>query len=268
MERLLRHSEGCYDDLVVVHGGPDETGIRPLVEQYGGRFFERPRSFQQELDWPFAWGQARHDWILRWDADEFPSVELKDWLKNFRSAPEIAPEISGYMGVLPLWDGERERTRRWPLRVILIHRQRVRHFGMVDQGPIADGRFEKLPLALHHQPRAKAYGVRYVLLRDKVHRWNEIIGQSLQGKPTDLPCWRWDSAEWPDRWEKLRRHPWLRALNRMVMSPLGNLREMIRCGEFPNPFLVTTYPLQHVMMSVCFVRARRKLRKAKAGQSS
>lgn len=265
LERLLQHAEGCYDDLVVVHDGPDETQVGELVARHGGRFFERPRAFQQEFHWPFAWGQARHDWILRWDADEFPSDGLQQWLRDFRSHPEVPAGVSGYMGVLPLWDGRRARTRRWPHRVILIHRQRVRYFGMADQGPMADGRFETLPLVLHHQPHRKAYGIRYILLRGKLHRWYEIIGAALQGRPTDLPCWRWDSPDWPAKWETLRRHPWRRAMGRLVMSPWGNLREMIQCGEFPNPILLATFPLQHVMMSIYFVRARRRLRRAGTG---
>src|SRR5437879_4460982 len=62
--------------------------IHELVKQNGGRYFEGPRCFQQEPHWPFSWWQAKHDWILRLDADEFPSEELKDWLRRFRDSPD------------------------------------------------------------------------------------------------------------------------------------------------------------------------------------
>src|SRR5215468_5888457 len=100
-------------------------------------FFEQPRRFQQEPHWPFAWEQAHHDWILRWDADEFPSEDMRHWLSTFRTQPEPSANISGYTCIWPLWDGQRARTKRWPRRIYLIHRQRVRFFGLVHQAPIA-----------------------------------------------------------------------------------------------------------------------------------
>src|SRR5262249_54140567 len=38
LERLLDHSQGCYDDLVVVHDGTDTDDVRSLVEWHRGRF--------------------------------------------------------------------------------------------------------------------------------------------------------------------------------------------------------------------------------------
>jgi hypothetical protein len=165
---------------------------------------------------------------------------------------------------LPLWDGRRALTRRWPRRVILIHRQRVRFFGMPDQGPLPDGRFESLDRVLHHQPERKAHGLSYMLKRRKVRRWFDLIAEALQGKPTDLPCWRWDSPDWPSRWERIRRRPVWTALTRLVLSPVGNLREMKACNEFPNPWRVVSFPLQHAMMSLHFIRLRRRRRTSRS----
>lgn len=259
LQRLLECAEGCYDDFVAVHDGLDETDVRSLVEQYGGRFFERPRAFHQEPHWPFAWEQARHDWILRWDADEFPSVELIQWLKAFRHQPEPPQEISGYTCVLPHWDGKRARTKKWPRRVVFLNRQRVRYFGIAHQAPIADGKFEPLNFILHHQPKRKAYGIRYTLGRKKVRRWQEETARALLGKPTDLPCWRWTSNEWPKKWEQIRRRPILTGLYRLAFSPIWNAREMIQHGEFPRLSFLTFFPLQHWLTCWSYHRARKKL---------
>lgn len=263
LARQLGHAEGCYDELVVVHDGPDDTNVRAIVEAHGGRFFERPRAYQQEPHWPFAWGQARNDWVLRWDADEFPSPELRDWLIAFRAADEPPAEVSGYTAIIPLWDGRRERTSRWPHRVVLVNRQRVRYFGMADQAPIADGRFEPLDVVLHHQPDRPSYGIWYTLKRPTSRRWHAEIARALLGKPTDLACWRWDDPVWPAKWEAVRRAPLRTGLRRLLLSPIGNARSMIRAGEFPNPELLTFFPLQHWMTCWQFHRARKAARDAR-----
>ena len=226
LERLLREAEGCHDDLVVVHDGPDTAGIQSLVEQWGGRFFVRDRAFQQEPHWPFAWAQARHDWILRLDGDEFPGPEMKLWLKQFRAAPAPPAEVSGYMCVWPLWNGRQAVTTRWPNeRVFLFHKQRVRFFGMVEQMPLPDSAFTQLGLILCHQPRHGTLGLRNVLLRRQAYVWRTVIARSLQGKPTDLACWRWTSEAWPPGWERIRSRPFRSAAARLLKGTLKSVRE-------------------------------------------
>ena len=224
--RLLRESNDCYDELVVVHDGPDVENIRPLVAEHGGHFFEQPQAFQQEPHWPFAWAQAKHDWILRLDADEFPGAELKKWLAQFRSAPEPAAEISGYTCLWPLWNGERTISRKWPAgRIFLFHKQRVRFFGMNEQSPVADGRYEPTDLVLNHQPSRKSYGFANVLVRPQAYRWRLILAQSLLGRPTDFACWRWTDERWPLGWEQIRQRPLRTAARRLTMMTLREFRD-------------------------------------------
>ncbi len=261
LARLLERAAGCYDNLVVVHDGPDDSDVRSLVESHGGRFFERPRAFLEEYHWPFAWAQASNDWILRWDADEFPSEALADWLRVFRAQAEPPAEVSGFTCIWPLWDGKRARTKRWPRRIFLVNRQRVRHFGMAHQPPIPDGKFEPLQFVLHHQPKLKSYGIRYTFARQKVRRWQEESARALLHKPTDLPCWRWEDPAWPKKWEQIRRHPWSTAFLRLFLSPIWNAREAVQCGEFPWPSFLVSFPLQHWMTCMSYFRLRMQNRK-------
>src|SRR5262249_46038517 len=162
---------------------------------------------------------------------------------DFRQLPEPDADISGYTFIWPLWDGRRARTTRWPRRVALVHRQRVRFFGMADQGPIPDGHFEALDLVLHHQPSRKSDGIRYTISRPTSRRWHAEIARSLLGQPTDLPCWRWTDPAWPRKWEEIRRRPLITGLKRLLLSPLGNAREMLHHGELPRPSFLTFFPL-------------------------
>ena len=235
LERLLGGIEGYYDDLVAIHDGPEKVGVQDptsierLVRRHGGGFFIGPRSFQQEPHWPFAWAQAKQDWILRLDADEVPSVELKKWLRDFRNAPEPDVMVSGYTCVWPLWNGKRSVTRRWPAdRIFLFHKERVRFFGMVEQVPVADGYFEALSLILQHRPRRRSYGFENLILRKQAYQWRHVIAKSLLDKPTDLPCWRWTNEEWPLVWEQIRRQPIRTALRRLLGWPFRTVRDMRR----------------------------------------
>jgi hypothetical protein len=154
LERLLKACEGCYDDLVVVHDGPEDGdpnwspvhpgqdlaidwsaiasdfplpavfsrlqsperpgSLREYVRQQGGRFFEHPRIGSLEGQSPFAWWAAGHDWILRLDADEIPSTEMQIWLRKFRTMDLSAKRFVGFSCIWPLWDGRRATTSRWP----------------------------------------------------------------------------------------------------------------------------------------------------------
>jgi hypothetical protein len=259
LERLLHESQGHYDDLVVVHDGPDDDHVREIVDYAGGRFFvPGKREFQQEPHWPFAWAQAKYDWILRLDADEFPSAEMNKWLQEFRRAPEPSPAISGYTCIWPMWNGRREITKKWPAgRHFLFHRMRVKFFGMAEQTPIPSGDCKPLAFTLHHHPHRKSYGLHNILIRKQAYVWRERIAVALLGQPTDLPCWRWESSEWPPHWEQIRQRPIWTAFDRILRDTLRTLRDQWRAeGKiFPSAALNTT--IHHALICLKYWRIRR-----------
>jgi len=270
LERLLQKAEGCQDELVVVHDGPDTNDVRSVVEARGGRFIENERRGSLEGQSPFAWAQARHDWILRLDADEFPSEKMKEWLARFRTAPDPEPEISGFTCIWPLWNGQKAISQKcWGGRLFLFDRRRVRFFGLVEQGLIPDGRFEPLDMVLHHQPNRKSYGFHNVLVRKQAYRWRALIAQSLLGKPTDLPCWRWESESWPLGWEQIRQHPLQTALQRLVMFTFRGLRNQWRTEKRFFFEEALNGPLHHALICLEFWRQRRQhLRKTALAKNS
>jgi hypothetical protein len=266
LERLLQHADGCYDDLVVVHDGPETEGCPPtllkdvhvpahrhpevavdfslseqaakaskwwntlegaptpgsiyeLVVKHGGRYFEGPLCWQQEPHWPFAWWAAKNDWILRLDADELPSEDLKIWLKEFRSAEEPEESISGFTCIWPPWDGKREVSRKIPeWRPFLFSRKRISYLGMAEQGPIPDQKWQNTGLVLHHRPKRKSYGPGNLLLRKQAYIWRKVIAQSLTKAPSNLPRWRWSSEKWPPYWEEITQSPCRAAIKRFLLS--------------------------------------------------
>lgn len=322
LERLLKNSAGCYDDLVVVHDGvegesqesgigsqdletayeegwksPEELSLREpdappiglsrdyaelkadapiptgyrfvtgkpkpgsiheLVNQYGGRFYEGPRCFQQEPHWPFAWWAAKHDWILRLDADEFPSSEMRDWLEHFRSQGSKLT-ISGYLGIWPLWDGNHEWwVGRRPSRLYLFDKKNVSFFGMAENNPVSDQVLQEVEVLLHHQPIRKSYGVANLLLRQQAYRWRRIIASSLLASPQKLPHWDLKSGDWPECWKSMRERPLWTALKRGLWAPVFQIYHETRQGsEFLLDAYVGTGCHQFLMAATVFMVRRR-----------
>jgi hypothetical protein len=262
LERLIRNSQGCYDDLLVVHDGPDEQNVKAIVEAAGGRFFERPRAFQREPHFPFAFGEAKNDWILHFDADEFPSIELKKWLEDFRRAPAPPAEISGYTCIFPLWNGKKAISKKIEEgRAILFNRERVKFFGMAETGVVPDGRFERTGLAVCHQPNRKTYGLHNVLIRKQAYRWREVIAKSLLGKPTDLACWRWTDENWPLGWEQIRQRPLQIAARRLVMMTFRGLKAQWREERRFYFEAALNGSIHHALLCLKFWQLRRQTRK-------
>jgi hypothetical protein len=268
LARLLDHAQGCYDDLVVVHDGPEgesmaaaaspaagidfstlppgeiPQGYQPIlgtpltgpcakiVLEAGGRFFHGPKSFQQEPHWPFAWHMAKHDWILKLDADEYPSGPMKEWLLRFRSEDAMRVEASGYTCIWPLWDGSKATTKHWPDgRLFLFNKQRVRFFGMAEHLPEPDSDYTPLSLVLHHEPHRPSYGIRSIVFRKQAYHWRRVIAESLAAGPLTLPRWRHHSNQLPPAWAALKQQPIRQALIRLIRFPIQQLRGMIRAGE-------------------------------------
>ena len=128
---------------------------------------------------------------------------------------------------------------------------------MVEQTPVADGRFEPLDLILHHQPRRKSYGLANLLLRKQAYRWRARIAVSLLNEPADLACWRWENRPWPPIWQEIRIHPFRTALKRLTRDTLIALRDQWRDERRLFPTAAISGPIHHSLIALEYSRLRR-----------
>jgi hypothetical protein len=260
LSRLLEHSVDCYDELLVIHDGPDFEDVRSLVEQYGGRFIERPRTFSQEPHFPFIFEQASHDWMLRLDSDEFPSRDLRTWLMNFRKGIEPPPDISGYECIWPAWNGYKSTTRGWPNKhLFLFHRHRVRCIGVYEHGVIVDAKVIRIPLILWHQPKGRSHGLRNIFGKGRTVQGRENTTRALLGSPLDHPRWRYEDDGWPANWQQIKDHPLLTALWRLLVWPPRQALAMLLAGDLPRPSVFAHSGISHAAFCIEFWRIRRRL---------
>lgn len=310
LQRLLGHADGCYDDLVVVHDGPElsstsgshnrkkgtpealsldapgapplgiardysalktkspvpqgyrlkigkpTTGsIHALVQSWGGRFYEGPRCFQQEPHWPFAWWAAHHDWILRLDADEYPSRELARWIADFRKKKRGTAQAAAFTCLWPLWDGVKSCTHHWPRgRLFLFRKSKVRFWGMVEQAPLPDSVPQPIHLKLIHAPNRKSYGIRNILCRQQAYIWRKVIADSVTGSADKVPRWRTGTGTWPEPWRSKLVHPLWKAWFCLFWFPFCQAKDMWREERKLDLSACLNPGLHHFLMQIEIIR--------------
>ncbi len=148
IERCLNSLAGVVDDIVVVHDGACEDDTLAIAARAGARVFVRERYGHSEYHLPFAYEQARGDWVLTIDADEFLSSELRRQLRDLAAAPDV----NGYELLWPLWDGRRYLTTRGPHKRALARRSALRMVGIIHSKGEVEGRVVRVALRLDHQP--------------------------------------------------------------------------------------------------------------------
>jgi hypothetical protein len=135
---------------------------------------------------------------------------------------------------------------------------------MVEQTPVADGRYEMLDVVLHHEPgKRRSHTLGDVLLRKRAFQWRERIACSLMGSPTDLACWRWTDTAWPLGWEQIRQRPLWTAFKRLAKGSWQVLCDQWRTERRLFPVAAVSGSVHHALICFEFWRLRRAAVKRK-----
>ena len=197
IDRCLQSLDGVVDEIVFVHDGPCEDRTTAIAERHGARVFVRPATGNPEAHTVFAYEQARGEWLLNVDADEFLSDELR------AAVPELVrrSDVNGFEFVWPMWDGQRYVTTDGPYKLALHRRSATHLLGMLQSRERIDGVTERVPLRLEHRPLYNNFT--FATMRTKWRRWATVHAAELTEPFAALPKFNWDG---PERW------PWWRAV--------------------------------------------------------
>lgn len=230
--RCLESLNGVVDEIVVVHDGPCADRTLDIAARFGCRTIEAPFYGHCERHTPLAYSEARGEWLLNLDSDEFLSPPLRASLSELVRDPDV----NGYEFLWSHWDGQRYITRDGPYKLVLFRRQATRMVGVIHVPEQVDGTTRRLPLHLEHRPpgghrrlgsllrkmqrRAHLQAREYVTPLDTVPRFNY---------PGSV---RWtDRREWTNRLSPLLIVPAALHTFRFVLFDLRRqlgLREALR----------------------------------------
>jgi len=221
--RCLGSLAGVVQEIVLVHDGECEDRTLEIAERHDARVFVRPLVGHAEAATVFAFEQARGEWILSLDADEFLSEHLRAEL------PRLVADraVNGYELVWKMWDGRRYISERGPHKLALFRRSRVHVLGMVHAVEQVDPPVVRTDLHLEHRPLYNNFALGVLLT--KWRRWARIQAREYLGDLAELPRFNWEGTPaWPRRRRILNR---LSPVLFVLYAPAAFLENLIRSRE-------------------------------------
>jgi glycosyltransferase involved in cell wall biosynthesis len=198
--RCLESLDGVVDEIVLVHDGECLDRTLQIAELHGCRIYVRPLVGHAEAATVFAYEQAKGDWILVLDADEFLSPPLRDQLRTLIKEQDV----NGYEFLWRMWDGEKYITESGPFKLCLFRRSCVHLLGIIHGIERVDPPVRRVDLQLEHRPAYNNFALGTVAT--KWRRWARINAREFLMQPGDLPRFKWeDGTDWPRRRRILNR---------------------------------------------------------------
>jgi glycosyltransferase involved in cell wall biosynthesis len=194
IERCLESLDGVVDEILLVHDGECKDRTLQIAKRHGCRVCVRPLVGHAEASTVFAYEQARGEWILSIDADEYLSEPLRTQLR------ELVREesVNGYELLWRMWDGRRYITENGPYKLALFRRASVHLLGMIHGIERVDPPIRRIDLQLEHRPPYNNFALGTV--RTKWRRWAQINASEFLMRFADLPKFNWEgSLDWPAR---------------------------------------------------------------------
>lgn len=150
IERALKSVKGVVDEIIVIHDGPCKDNTLKIARKYTKKVFTPPRKRRAALHLIFAIKKAKNDWLLKIDADEFLSKELR---KNIQRLAQNK-EASAYTFKWLLWDGKKYVTRDWPRKKVMFRKSKASflQFPGWDE-PETKGKTIQSDYLLEHKPK-------------------------------------------------------------------------------------------------------------------
>jgi glycosyltransferase involved in cell wall biosynthesis len=200
--RCLASFADLVDEIVFVHDGECEDRTLEIAAEYGCRIFVQPFRGHADASKVFAFSQARYEWILGVDADEFLSEGLRAHLHELVRNPDV----NGYRLLWPFWDGRRyvsSPEQSWH-KLQLYRRECLHAVGNLHLTINVDEPVVDVEYHLEHRPEYNNWTLHTTFT--KWRAWARVSAREYLSPYNELPTFNWSGpTEWPPRRQLLNR---------------------------------------------------------------
>lgn len=175
IERCLKSLKNVVDEIIIVHDGECSDKTLEIAKKYGAKTFIRPHNGEAEKHRPFTYREAKYEWILQLDADEYLSEKLNNSIRDLVKDPSV----DAYIFSWPLFDGQKYiKGFEDEGRITLLRKSKLYYVGISHEAPQTYGNIkERLDLVLEHRPTYNNYTIKKVLT--KWLKWNDIQAKEI-----------------------------------------------------------------------------------------
>lgn len=191
LDRCLASLRGAVDEIIVVHDGECSDRSLEICQKYDAKIFIRPFVGAMEGHIAFAYREARGEWILRIDGDEYLSDDLK---KNLRNLTQTLG-VDAYEFLWPFWNGNERATKNWPYKICFFRKDRISFLGVVHYVTEVLGRVERSNLILGHEPVKNNYT--WQRFRERWLRLAKIQAETYFRDINSLENFNYFAKDWP-----------------------------------------------------------------------
>lgn len=177
LERCLKSLQGIAEQIIIVHDGPCQDSSLDIAERFGAEIHLRPFVGSCEGHRAFSFEQARCEWVMRIDPDEFLPERTRQALPGLLARDDV----DAYSFRWPAQFGGRYVERGPFSRNImrcLFRRDRMCFLGITHLAPLTYGRMEvRLDILLEHRPNYENWS--WGTFGRKFLPWSRIEAQQL-----------------------------------------------------------------------------------------
>jgi len=217
IKRALDSLRGVADEILIMHDGPCSDNTLKIARKYTSKIIINKENIGLPGPiLPVLLRKAKGPWILKIDADEFLSKEMRD---NIRKLAENK-EVSAYTFRWLLWDGKKYVTKNLPRKPSLYRKSKISYLGFPHfDDPKIRGKIIDTPYQLHHRP----------IMNRPLFNWHDFVHKALyrygrlQAEYTLKDFNSLDKFQWPEKDYQLairirRRFPALSAFPMAIAS--------------------------------------------------
>ncbi len=189
--RCLESVKKIADEIIVVLDGKSQDKTEEICRRYADKIFIREHIGFSDPHLPFAFKQAKGDWVMRIDADEFllPDTynKIKQLMKN--------NHIDGYFFLWRLWNGKKYITKNKPYKPVLFRKSKLFFVGVPHGIMQSYGKTEKADIFLEHRPNYNNW--RWGAFKSKQIKWAKAHAIFLSKDFKDIPIFNFHGADYP-----------------------------------------------------------------------
>jgi len=221
ISKALENIKDIADEILILHDGPCGDNTLKIARKYTKNVFETKKNAGVPGPIiPQLLRRVKYEWILKIDADESLSKELK---KNIRKLIQNS-RADAYTFKWPTWNGKKYTTKNWPRKLSLYRISKISYFGFPHwDEPKINGLIVPTDFHLEHHPPKYAEDTWHNFVEKGLKRYGRLQAEYTLKNFKEFDSFQYPYNDFPIQIRIRRDFPLLSAFPFAVLATLKTL---------------------------------------------